>query len=427
MRRDCAVAGCVADASPANTMIHPMAFARTFPLSPIRSPAALGAALLSALAAGCSAPPAAVVTQAPVSDYSVASGSVVGNKFVGSVASDDAQAGQVARSILQQGGTAVDAAVAAGFALAVTQPARAGLGGGGVCLATTRDRGPVRLDFRPQPLPDGRMAPMLVRGLALLHADGGTRRWTELVAPAERLARFGVAVPPRLAADIAAAPERAAALPALAGAAVGATAVQPELGAALAAVRQHGADAYVTGPLAAALAETGLPPEALRPLRPGFQPVAPQPVGDLRLVLSDPADLGAAPAADAADAAPAATVAVLDSDFRGVACRFTLGAPFGDGLARPGLGFPLAAGGGGAGGVALAVSADGRNAGAAAAADDPSALRLITSIRDAAALGAAYGSGGATASLAVCFPLASGAFDCVAEADRRGGFAGLAK
>ena len=49
----------------------------------------------------------------------------------GLVVAQEALASQVGRAILQQGGAATDAAVAVGFALAVTLPQAGNLGGGG--------------------------------------------------------------------------------------------------------------------------------------------------------------------------------------------------------------------------------------------------------------------------------------------------------
>ena len=55
--------------------------------------------------------------------------------FLGAIVTEDPAAGLAGRQVLSAGGTAGDAAVAAGFILAVTLPSRAGLGGGGACLA----------------------------------------------------------------------------------------------------------------------------------------------------------------------------------------------------------------------------------------------------------------------------------------------------
>lgn len=66
----------------------------------------------------------------------------------GMVASVDALATQVGVDILKQGGNAVDAAVAVGYALAVTHPQAGNPGGGGFMMLRTKDGKTTAIDFR---------------------------------------------------------------------------------------------------------------------------------------------------------------------------------------------------------------------------------------------------------------------------------------
>ncbi|STQ08641.1 gamma-glutamyltranspeptidase [Enterobacter cloacae] len=66
----------------------------------------------------------------------------------GMVASVDALATKVGVDILKQGGNAVDAAVAVGYALAVTHPQAGNLGGGGFMMLRTKDGKTTAIDFR---------------------------------------------------------------------------------------------------------------------------------------------------------------------------------------------------------------------------------------------------------------------------------------
>ena len=66
----------------------------------------------------------------------------------GMVVAMEATAADVGVSVLQKGGNAVDAAVAVGFALAVTHPFAGNLGGGGYMLIRMADGRTTFIDFR---------------------------------------------------------------------------------------------------------------------------------------------------------------------------------------------------------------------------------------------------------------------------------------
>ncbi len=124
--------------------------------------------------------------------------------FAGAVVADEPRAVLAARDALAAGGSAADAAVALYFTLAVTLPSSAGVGGGGVCLVYDPDtERPYVLDFLPRASDDGSIGvPGNVRGMALLHAEHGRIRWTQLLAPVEDLAR-GTSVSRALARELA--------------------------------------------------------------------------------------------------------------------------------------------------------------------------------------------------------------------------------
>lgn len=128
-----------------------------------------------------------------------------------------------ALEILEDGGNAIDAAIAATFAISVVSPFDAGLGGGGfavVYLAAVGDKpsDTKALDFRevaplaatrdmyidkatgkviPSSSMDGHLSvavPGTVAGLAELHAKHGSLPWRRLLKPAIDIARDGFAV-----------------------------------------------------------------------------------------------------------------------------------------------------------------------------------------------------------------------------------------
>lgn len=143
----------------------------------------------------------------------------------GMVASVDALATQVGVDILKQGGNAVDAAIAVGYALAVTHPQAGNLGGGGFMMIRTASGRTTAIDFREMApnkasrdmfldaagnadskksltshLASG--VPGTVAGFALANKEYGTMPLSELIAPAQKLAENGIVVNEALADDL---------------------------------------------------------------------------------------------------------------------------------------------------------------------------------------------------------------------------------
>ena len=346
-----------------------------------------------------------------------------GSSVRGGVAVDEPRAALVARDVLANGGNAADAAVAAYFALAVTLPTAAGLGGGGVCLVHDAEKKTTDVfDFLPRAAKGGLVAvPGNVRGMAAVNARYGKLPWAQLVTPGANLAGTGTAISRALAGELQAAgsrlgedPQMAAIFTKEGGVPRGETENlrQVDLGAALERIRVGGINEFYSGQLARTLSDAAqsigapLTIEDLRASKVTVYPPATIQIGQQELFFpappssggvlaaqmvvalgdvdaGNPAEVAKAingliadrqgwmkaggdaskPAADlvssdhvsaalnakltapgaAMQENPSATgIVTMDSDGQGVACEFTMNAPFGSARLAPGTGIILA-------------------------------------------------------------------------------------
>ncbi len=143
----------------------------------------------------------------------------------GMVVSANHLASQVGADVLAAGGNAVDAAIATGFALAVTHPTAGNIGGGGFMVVRRPDGEVTAFDFREKaPLAsypemfldrDGEYSsqihhnshmavgvPGTVAGFALAHQRLGSAAWADLVRPSVDLARYGFELSEGLAGSL---------------------------------------------------------------------------------------------------------------------------------------------------------------------------------------------------------------------------------
>ncbi|MBB1421270.1 gamma-glutamyltransferase [Pseudoalteromonas sp. SG43-7] len=200
------------------------------------------------------------------------------------VAMPDSYSSDVARAILEQGGNAVDAAIAAQFVLAVTLPEAGNIGGGGFMLIQKDGQGDF-IDYRETaPIAAHRDmylddkgnvvanksiygihasgVPGSVAGMWLAHQKHGTLDWKTLVEPAVTLAEQGFIVHPKLASSI----ERYIARMAkkdvtinfadyFASAKANQNFKQPELAATLKRIREQGKAGFYEGETAKIIAD----------------------------------------------------------------------------------------------------------------------------------------------------------------------------
>ena len=205
----------------------------------------------------------------------------------GMVASSEPLASQAGVEILQAGGNAVDAAVAVGFAMAVTFPQAGNLGGGGFMLIRKANGDAIVVDYREQApaaatrgmyqdaqgnlLPGASTigaraagVPGTVAGLALAEDKYGHLGLARVMAPAIRLARNGFPISYSLALRFRS--DRAL-LEKFDGSRhiflhdgnlyePGAIFRQPDLARTLSAIAQRGPQAFYSGAAAEALVET---------------------------------------------------------------------------------------------------------------------------------------------------------------------------
>jgi len=134
----------------------------------------------------------------------------------GMVVSRNAISSEVGVEVLREGGSAIDAAVATAFALAVASPSGGNIGGGGFLVYRSHKGDAVAYDFRELApsgshpnmwLVDGQYnyqkhhfssysvgVPGTVKGLHLAWHDHGRLPWKRLVEPAIKLAEEGITV-----------------------------------------------------------------------------------------------------------------------------------------------------------------------------------------------------------------------------------------
>jgi gamma-glutamyltranspeptidase/glutathione hydrolase len=199
------------------------------------------------------------------------------------VASDEPIASKVGADIMKQGGNAVDAAVAVGFALAVTFPEAGNLGGGGFMVIRMANGRSAALDYRETaPLaatrdmyvgPDGKLTgqsvigprasgvPGAVAGMVEAHRRFGVLPLARVLEPAIRLASEGFTVDAALSHSLSDGKYRISGfagkslfIPNGAPPPIGSTFVQPELARTIRLIAQGGSGAFYQGSIADSIA-----------------------------------------------------------------------------------------------------------------------------------------------------------------------------
>ncbi len=203
----------------------------------------------------------------------------------GMVVSQSYWASEVGAAVLSAGGNAVDAAIATGFAMAVTHPTAGNIGGGGFMVIRFPDGRTTAIDFRekapraahPEMFLDSTGTysperhhlshlavgvPGTVAGFWMAHEQYGSAEWSELVGPAVDLAEEGFTLSESLARSLAGVLSRMEKYPASVAAfskdgtpyEAGELFRQPDLARSLERIRTGGRDGFYLGETAELLA-----------------------------------------------------------------------------------------------------------------------------------------------------------------------------
>ncbi|NEU30206.1 gamma-glutamyltransferase [bacterium LRH843] len=176
------------------------------------------------------------------------------------VSAADPLAVKIGMDVLENGGNAIDAAVAVSYALAVVEPFGSGLGGGGgMVVVPGNGESPVSYDYReiaPRSgeVPEGYVGvPGFVKGLEQVHKDLGSMPMEKLLQPAIDLAEGGFQVSPLLTERLLAASGRLPVnqlehfFPDGEVINIGETLKQHELANTIKQIQQVGSDAFYNG------------------------------------------------------------------------------------------------------------------------------------------------------------------------------------
>ncbi|WP_137680510.1 gamma-glutamyltransferase [Aurantiacibacter suaedae] len=231
---------------------------------------------------------AACATVPPVAEAPATPATTTAALHTGMVSTADRRASEAGMAMLEQGGSATDAAIAVMLALTVVEPQSSGIGGGGFFVHGTptgevttldgREKAPAGagpdwfLDANGEPLP---FMDAVISGLSVgvpgnlalarkAHERYGKLEWAALFQPAIALARDGFEITPRLNATLARAENRGGRVPEsralfydAAGEPlpVGTLVKNPALAATLEQLAAEGPDWLYQGPAGASLAE----------------------------------------------------------------------------------------------------------------------------------------------------------------------------